>query len=138
MNAATVLPIPTKQPKSLESLVYDLLEAKKAEADARDARTAIEDEIIAITGAREEGSETHDAGLFKITVTGKLARSIDWRAYDAIESKIPEHLRPVKLERKLDEVGCRYLEQHEPIFYSLLVRGLTVKRAKTAVAVKGV
>jgi hypothetical protein len=114
----------------------DLFAAKLEEKRATDKRVALEEELISLLGSKEEGAETHHVGVYKITITGKLNRKIDWDVFDAkVASKIPETLHPVKVKRELDDTGVKYLANNEPQFYKLLSAALTVKPAKTSVTI---
>lgn len=121
-------------PKTLTELGIEWLAVKHDENKARDARIAIEEQIIAITGKRDEGSKTHDAGGCKITVTGKIARKMDWEAWESIKAKIPVNMHPVRYKPEVDEKGVKYLQANEPELYKLLP--LEVKPAKPAIDVK--
>ena len=117
-------------------IASELFEAKLAEKEANERRVALEEELIALVGAREEGSQTHDIGDYKITITGKLNRKIDWDLFDQlIAAKIPQDLQPVKIKRELDDTGVKYLANNEPQIYKLLAKALTIKPAKTAVTI---
>lgn len=121
-------------PKTLTELGIEWLACKYDENKARDARIAIEEQIIAITGKRDEGSKTHDAGGCKITVTGKKTYKLDWTAWESIKAQIPVNMHPVKYKPEVDEKGVKYLQANEPELYKLLP--LEVKPAKTAIDVK--
>lgn len=117
-------------------IANDLFAAKLAEKEANERRVALEEELIALVGAREEGSQTHTFGDYKITITGKLIRKLDWEMFDAsIAAKIPQELQPVKIKRELDDTGVKYLANNEPQIYRLLAKALTIKPAKTAVTI---
>lgn len=117
-------------------IAQDLFDARQVEREANERRVELEEELIALVGAREEGSKTHTIGDFKITITGKLNRKIDWEIFDdSIASHIPESLQPVKIKRELDETGVKYLANNEPQLYKLLSKALTIKPAKTAVTI---
>lgn len=121
---------------SLEQLCVNWLAAKKAEQKANAERVAIEDAIVALTGKRDEGAKTVDAIGFKITITGKISRKMDWRAWETIKAQIPPDMHPVKLKPELDEKGCKWLADNQPDIYKLLP--IEVKPAKTAVEIKPV
>lgn len=122
--------------KTLEQLSAEWLAAKKAEAAANKQRVAIEDQIVLLTGKRDEGSQTVDATGFKITVTGKVSRKMDWDKWETIKAQIAPNLHPVKFKPELDEKGVKYLQANEPEIYALLP--IEVKPAKTAIEVKAV
>ena len=124
------------QTTSLEELAKQWKCAKKKEAKENEARVAIEEQIIAQTGNKTEGSETHEAGAYKVTVTGKLTYSANWLKLDEILTTIPEALRPVKVTRALDAIGLKFLKNNEPDLYQRLADGFSAKPAKTAIEVK--
>lgn len=123
-------------PKTLEQLVAEWRIAKKAEVMANKERAAIEEQIVTLTGKRDEGSQTHEVEGFKITVTGKISRKMDWDKWEQIKSQIAPTLWPVKNKLELDEKGVKYLQANEPEIYALLP--IEVKPAKTAIEVKAV
>ena len=117
-------------------IAKDLFDAKLEESFAEAKRIALEQELIELVGAKEEGAQTHTIGEFKITITGRINRKIDWDVFDkAIASKIPESLHPVKVKRELDDAGVKYLANNEPQLYKILAKALTVKPAKTSVTI---
>lgn len=120
--------------KSVQELCNEWLQAKKDEASANKRRVEIENQIVGITGKREEGSQTHETCGFKVTVTGKVTRKMDWKAWEEVKGKIAPALHPVKMKPELDEKGVKWLHDNEPEIYALLP--IEVKPAKTAVEVK--
>ena len=116
------------------ALCAALLSAKAVEAQANAARVAIEEQIVAAVGKRDEGSQTQAFGEYKVTTTGKVSRKMDWAAWDAIKATIPADMHPVKDKPELDEKGVKWLQTHRADLYKLLP--IEVKPAKTAVEVK--
>lgn len=117
-------------------IAKDLYEARIAEREANEKRIALEEELIGILGAKEEGAQTHQVGDFKVTIEGKLTRKIDWKAFDAfVAPKLPESLHPVKIVREVDVSVIKYLANNEPQLYKLLSKALTVTPAKTYVKI---
>ncbi len=114
-------------------IAADLFAAKQAEKEAEAKRIALEEELVAVLGKRDEGSKTHAVGNFKVTITGRVTRKIDWDMFDEVSSKIPESLWPVK--RTLDVTGVKYLANNEPTLYKVLAPALTVEPAKTTVSI---
>lgn len=114
-------------------IAAEWIEAKKAEIKANKDRVDLEEELIALLGAKEEGSETHNIDDFKIAITGRLNRKVDWDVFDKLG--IPVDLQPVKIKRELDLKGLRYLEDNEPSIYKKLAKAMTVEPAKTSVTV---
>lgn len=123
-------------PTSLETLVEQYIDAKAAEDAAKKKRVELEERILALSPAREEGSETTAAGRFKVTTTGKLAyKADDLEALRQITAKWDAHLVPLKTTTALDETGCKYLRRERPELWAQLARVVTVAPAKTAVKV---
>lgn len=122
--------------QTLEQLSADWLKAKAEEAAANKRRVAIEDQIVALTGKKDEGSQTIEATGFKVTVTGKVSRKMDWDKWETVKAQIAPNLHPVKFKPELDEKGVKYLQANEPEIYALLP--IEVKPAKTAIEVKAV
>lgn len=121
---------------TLDQLSAAWLAAKKAEAAASKERAAIEEQIVALTGKRDEGAQTHEAEGFKVTVTGKISRKMDWDKWEQVKAQIAPTLWPVKMKPELDEKGVKWLQNNEPEIYALLP--IEVKPAKTAIEVKAV
>ncbi len=123
-------------PETIEQLCTQWLEAKAAERKATDMRVAIEEQIIAVTGKRDEGAKTVDANGFKITVTGKITRKMDWAAWETAKLGIPNEMHPVRYKPELDERGVKWLAEHKPDYYKMLP--IESKPAKTSVDIKPV
>ncbi len=121
------------QMRSELEIAEDLFNAKMAEKEAEAKRIALEEELVAVLGKRDEGSKTHTVGDYKVTITGRVSRKIDWEQFDNLSHKIPENLWPVK--RALDETGVKYLANNEPQLYKVLSPALTVAPAKTTVSI---
>lgn len=117
-------------------LATDWILAKQAENAARDARIQVEKEIIEALGCEEEGSKTHDLDGIKVTITGKINRTLDPAAWESIARKIPAHLRPVEYKPALDIKGLRYLQKHNPDLYLMASEAITAKPGKPSVSVK--
>lgn len=122
---------------SIERLVLDLVDAKAEENKANKRRVEIEEKIIAFLGKREEGSQTHQlANGVKVTITGKLSYKADMSMLVQLASALPENMRPIKIEPKLDETGCKYLRNNEPEAWAKIAAAITTKEAKASVEVK--
>ena len=110
----------------------ELFAAKLAEKEANERRVALEEELIALVGAKEEGAQTHTIGDFKITITGKLNRKVD---FEVAEKLSLGDLLPVKYKPELDNKGLKYLEEKEPAAFAKFAAALTIEPAKTAITV---
>lgn len=110
--------------------------AKQKETAARDERVQIEEEILALHPAREEGSETFaTANGVKISLTGKLTYKADLDKLLAITATWPEEARPIKTEIKADESILKALREHSPDAWRQIAPAITVTPAKTGVKV---
>ena len=124
----------------LEQLCGDLLRAKQAENDARDARIAIEQAITDIVGIPAEGTKTTDAEGYKVKVDQRIKRTIDSKAWALVRDQIPEELRPIKIveEIKVENKGVLWLKEKEQGYYRLLCQAMTEKPEKPSVKVEEV
>lgn len=120
--------------EELKDLAGRWLSAKQEEAKAIAERVKIEEKIVAITGKRDEGSQTHDADGFKVTVKGVVYRKMDWDKWKQVQAEFPVELQPVKMKPELDDKGCKWLAENRPDLYKLLP--IEVKPGKTGVEVK--
>lgn len=129
--------IMTMQETTIEQLAVQLQSAKHEERLATDRRIALEQAVTEKLGFKTEGSQTHtlENGM-KVTITGKLTRSLDQAAWEEVKSQVPESLWPIKVKQELDTTGVKYLMQNEPQIYALVSKAITTKPAKTAVEVK--
>lgn len=121
---------------NIEPLAKEWLDLKKTEAQAAAKRKKIEDQLVAALGAREEGAETHEVGPYKVTITGKLTRSVDPVAWESVKGRIDQNMWPVKVSTSVDAPGVKYLQNNEPDLWKAISVAFETKPAKTAVAVK--
>ena len=123
-------------PNALDHLVPLFIEAKRAEEAAKAKRIEIEERILAVAPAKEEGSTTTEAAGFKVTTTGKLSyKADDLEALREITRKWDANLVPIKTTHALDDTGCKYLRRERPELWAQVARVITVAPAKTAVKV---
>lgn len=122
---------------TIDELVADFIAAKAAESKANKDRVAIEEQIIAMLGKREEGAETHELSSgMKIIITGKVTYSADMEKLQEICAKLPQEMRPLKTKTELDTTGAKYLRANEPQIWAKLAKAITVKAAKASIEVK--
>lgn len=127
-----------KDADALPGLIELLVQRKEAEAYAEEQRIEVEEKIISLLGKPDEGSESHDVGEHKVTITQRVTRKLDEKAWAMIVEKIPEALRPVKSVTKLqiEDAGVRWLRDNEPGYYKILCTAMTEKDAKPSVKVE--
>ena len=118
-----------------EQLSKAWLEAKADEDASKARRVKIEEAIVSQLGKREEGSKTHGLGTHKVTITGVVNRTLDKEVWESIKDQIPEELRPVTYEPKLDAAGVKWLQVNNPDTYRLVAKALTIKPGKTNIKV---
>jgi hypothetical protein len=135
-----VIPIQTDT-DPLAQAVQDFIAAKRDEDAAKRRRIEAEERIAALAHFnKEEGSQTIEAGGYKVTLTARLN-------YDCEDPKelaeacaaagVGPSMIPVKTKTELDATGAKWLRANEPEFWaSVLSKFITVKPAKLSVAVK--
>lgn len=126
------------QLKILDALLQALEFAKSEEAKSRESRISVENKIIDLIGAKEEGSQTTTAYNYKVTTTGKLSRRMNWQQFDQVAATItlPIELLPIKTSREIDVQKLATLEREYPEIYANIAECITVKPMKTAITVK--
>lgn len=111
--------------------------AKQKEDAARDERIGIEQEMLELHPAREEGSETFTTSYgAKITLTGKLSYKVDLDKLTALTGSWPVDMRPIKTEVKADESKLKTIRAMAPEAWAQIAPAVTVTPAKTGVSVK--
>lgn len=124
---------------TVDELVAQWIDAKRAEDAANRYRVNLEEQIIACVGEPDEGSQTHElVDGSKLVVTGKITRTVDEAAWRSVMQQIPEHLRPIAFVEtpKIDLKGLRWLQTNEPALYAIVAQTVTARRAKTSISVK--
>jgi hypothetical protein len=137
MNApATTAP----RVQEVDVLALRWLEAKRAEHNAQKERIAIEAQICASVGLKDEGSTTLKTDCFKVTTTGKINRSVDVEELIKVAAQLPAPIVDRLIRHKAEVVvsELRYVQENEPEAYKLIARFLTAKPAKPAVAVEAI
>lgn len=121
----------------LATLVADYIDAKRVEDQAKKHRLEIEERILALAPAKEEGSQTIDLeNGFKLTTTGGLSYSIDdMEAFRNITRSWDAQLVPLKTKTEADEAGFKYLRRERPDLWAQLAKVVTIKPRKTALKV---
>lgn len=141
MNAYVSLPVEAlminADEVSIEELVERLVAAKAEENNANQRRVKLEEQLISRLGKRTEGAQTHQLpNGVKVTITGKLSYKADMSLLVQLAAALPENMRPLKTEIRLDETGCKYLRNNEPEAWARIAPAITTKDAKASVEVK--
>jgi len=124
----------------MKELITAYLAAKKAECAANKERIKAEEAILAAVAPEDiptEGSTTIGTEGYKLTITQRISRKLDEKAYAMIAESIPERLRPVNYVEvaKIDDAGCRWLRDNEPGLWQVLSAAITEKPARIGVKV---
>jgi len=118
----------------MKELCMKFMEAKAREAAAKEERLRAEAELLAaIKPEKIEGTETKATDGFKISVTTKLNRSLDYDRYQALE--LPENLAFVDLKPSINLKNLRMIERLDP---ALVAQCITTKPAKPSIKVEEV
>ena len=121
---------------NIDGLAADWLAAKAEERKANLLRLAIEKELTEALEAKDEGSITHTLQSHKVTLTQPVTRKIDEKMWRGVKHKIPEQLRPVKVEVKADAAGMKWLQDNEPQIWKRIASAFETKPGKIAVKVE--
>lgn len=109
------------------------MDLKIAETRVKEERTALENQLASLVATKDEGTDKKEFGPYKVTVTSKLTRTLDYPAYLALENDIPEGVRCVELEPKLNLTKLRSIDAVRPGFSAAFI---TSKPAKPAVKIE--
>ena len=115
----------------MKDLLLNFLIAKSNEEAAREGRIAAEEAIIAKMGnLKLEGTTTKEVENYKVAVTTKLTRTLDYDKYIALN--LPSSLRFVDFKPTINLTAYRAALLVNPT----IARCVTSKLAKTSVKVE--
>lgn len=121
----------------LEHLAERWLIVKDAERQANAERLRIEDKILALSPAKEEGSSSLTlTNGYKLKMIGKLSYKTDLDALLEITADWPEEQKPVKTETKADEAALKFLRANRPDLWSRIAPAVTTKPMKTSITIE--
>jgi hypothetical protein len=121
----------------LEHLADQWLVTKEAEREANAARLRIEDKILKLCPAREEGSSTRLLyNGYKIKTTAKLIYKVDLDQLVTLSGDWPQDLQPFKTEIKQDDAVLKHLRADRPDLWRLIAPAVTTKPAKTGITIE--
>lgn len=123
--------------ESLDTLATQWHAAKRMEDKAREDRIKIEEAILKLHPAKEEGSETVTTRLgTKVKLTGKLIYKADVQQLEVLTASWPEEARPIKVEVKADEAKLKAIRNDRPDLWKKIAGAVETKAAKTGVAIE--
>jgi hypothetical protein len=118
----------------MKELCKQYIAAKNAESEAKENRLVAEAKLLAaINPSKLEGTETKATDGFKIYITNKLTRSLDYPAYKSLE--LPDKLAFVDMKPSLNIKNLRMIERIDP---ALVAKCVTVKPAKPTIKIEPV
>ena len=98
-----------------------------------------EKQLIELVGFdKQEGSSSFESCGMRVTLTGKLTRTLDHKKWEEIKHTIPTDLHPVDYKPSLILPAIRYLENNEPETFKQISQAITTKPAKVAVILKDI
>jgi len=117
----------------IEGIIADIEYAKGQEVTWRAERILKEQALIKAldTDQRLEGSKSFELRRTRVTITKKLSRSLDFKAYKAMHF-LPEN-QFVKMKPAID---LKKLKEVEKDFPKEVAECITIKPAKTAITIK--
>lgn len=108
--------------------------AKAREKAAKEERLKVEADLISVINpTKAEGTETMAAEGFKVSVTSKLSRKLDLKAYQALE--LPDNMTFVDFKPSINLKNLRMLERIDP---ALVAQCITTKPAKPSIKIEPV
>lgn len=118
----------------MKELCMKLMEAKAKEAAAKEERLKAEAELVsAIKPEKMEGTETRATDGFKVSVTSKLSRTLDYDRYQALD--LPDNLAFVDMKPAINLKNLRMIERLDP---ALVAQCVTVKPGKPSIKIEEV
>ena len=118
----------------MKDLCIALNNARMREKAAKHERLIAEAELLAaINPTKLEGTETVATDGYKVSVSSKLTRSLDYEAYQALE--LPDNLSFVDLKPSINLKNLRVIERVDP---TLVARCVTVKPSKPSIKLQEV
>jgi len=104
----------------MKELCMQYMMAKAREKAAKEERLQIEDALLnEFKPSKEEGTETKAVDGFKVSVTAKLNRVLDYEAYRQLQ--LPENLCFVDLKPEINLKNLRILEKVDPAIVAVCI-----------------
>jgi hypothetical protein len=117
-----------------EELAQEWMEAKQVEKSAVESRRQIEDRLLSLIGIPEtlEGTQSAEAGAYKIKVTGRMSRKVDTDKLQevALANGIFDHLQ--SLFRWKAEINAAQWKIADASITEPLTEAITTKPGRPA------
>lgn len=123
---------------SLESLAAAFEQARREEESARQARLAIEEQIVRQMAVPDEGTVHAEAGHWRVTVTAAVRRTVDPAILQSVADQVPAEIGEKLIRWKPDLVlkELRAVQKYSPDVYQVVAQAITAKPAKPTVKVQ--
>lgn len=134
MNATTT------EVSEIDQLAFDLESAKAHESDAKNARLAIEEKIVALVEKKEEGTVSKKGDYYKLSVTFGVDRKVDPEIARQLadEMDAEQYARIFRWKPEVSVTELKYLREHNPEGFARVSRAITAKPSKPSVKVEEV
>ena len=121
----------------IDQLATEWAIAKEKEDAAKAERIDIEEKLLKLHPAKEEGSESFStpAGA-KITLTGRVTYKVDIDKLTSLTAAWPDDVRPVKTKVEADETRLKAIRNESPKLWGQIAAAVETKPAKTGVSIK--
>lgn len=121
----------------IDQLATEWAIAKEKEDAAKAERIDIEEKILKLHPAKEEGSESFStpAGA-KITLTGRVTYKVDIDKLTSLTAAWPDDVRPVKTKVEADETRLKAIRNESPKLWGQIADAVSTAPAKTGVSIK--
>jgi hypothetical protein len=121
----------------IDQLATEWAIAKEKEDAAKAERIDIEEKLLKLHPAKEEGSESFSTPRgAKITLTGRVTYKVDIDKLTSITAGWPDDLRPIKTKVEADETRLKAIRAEAPKLWADIAPAVETKPAKTGVSIK--
>lgn len=122
---------------AIDLLATEWAIAKDKEDAAKAERIDIEEKLLKLHPAKEEGSESFSTPRgAKITLTGRVTYKVDIDKLTSITAGWPDDLRPIKTKVEADETRLKAIRAEAPKLWADIAPAVETKPAKTGVSIK--
>ena len=111
--------------------------AKNKEDAAKAERIKVEEDILKLHPAREEGTETFlTSGGTKVKLTGKVTYKANVDQLIALTGAWPDDIKPYKIKTEADESKLKAICSERPDLWRVIAGAVDTKPAKTGVSIE--
>ena len=120
---------------TLSELSHQWLSLKAKEEETRKKRTELEEVMASMVSGKDEGASHGYDGVYDVTVTRKMNRTIDKETYMQLRPLLGG-IDPVKMKPSLDMKRFRSIEEADPERFKICTQFIITKPAKVAIKVE--